>query len=421
MRIGAVVILLPCLFYSQALAQSVNNVRQTVYEGSLGTNKITFATVKTNNKDGKNYEAAHYFYDSSRIDIPLLKANSDTTEFKELANDENCSWNEDKDNCKTKGVFKLALDGENISGVWVNSQNHKQLKVHLKKVATQEYKSQYTISDYSSLLTAYPTNENGDTIEGFYLKDAYQSRILAGELIYGKSIQTTQGTSYKTITDKQTGVHYILLDKLPDKTIKQKVNESLLNNFYEMKSYAMECVAFRAKEEKPFYSKYGDWENYSSKVKLLNQNLLVIEELGSTYCGGAHPNNTYSHTVYDLNKGEYFNGNNYFNFYTPDPDDKNNLIETDEYSELKKELRPGSKYWIRQDIDAGLLQYCTGDDMNYLEFSQSFNQKGMILSLEGLPHVSGACMRDYYLIPYKDLTPFMTDNGKKFFSKELEK
>ena len=424
MRIGALLVLLPCLSYNCALAHEESIVQQTVYEGSLGTKKITFAFSSTTSKDGKIIDAAHYFYDSSRIDIPLFPSNNNSKnkpEFRELNNDENCYETEDKENCKTKGIFKLSTNGNYLSGVWINSQSNKKLNVRLKKVATQEYKTQYIASDAASLITAYPTNQDGDITDGFYLKDIYQSRILAGKLVYGKSIKTTKDTSYKTVTDQQTGVHYILLDEFPDKIIKQKINDSLLNYLYEMKSYAMECFAYRSKDEEPFYSKYGDWETYSSKVKLLNQNLLVIEELGSTYCGGAHPNNTYSHTVYDLSKGEYFNSNNYFKFYVPDSDDKDNFVETDDYAKLKKQFYPGSKYWIRQDIDAELLQYCTGKDMNYLEFSQSFNTKGMILSLEGLPHVSGACMRDYYLIPYKDLAPFMNDNGKKFFSKELEK
>jgi hypothetical protein len=424
MRIITLACLLSCLTYGNAFAHNETAITHYIYEGTLGSQKITFAIIKSKDKDGKDIQAAHYFYDKYRKDIPLAPSENNVSgdaEFTEYTYNETCYLGSNTDNCETNGLFKLQETNYGLLGIWINSKNQTHSNVKLKKVSSKEFKAHSPINNYSSLIYTNPTNDNGDLEDGFYLSDPYQSRLLSGELIYGKSIKTADGISYKTVTDKQTGVHYILLDEFPDKKIRQDLNKRFLNYLCEMKSYALECAAYSEKIEKPFFSRYGYWEDYSSKVKYLNRNLLVIEETGSTYCGGAHPQNSYFHSVYDLVKGTDFNFNYYFNFYTPDADNKDEMVQSAEYTELKKEFFPTSKYWIKQDIDAETLQYCTGSDMKYLEFSQSFNKQGMVFSLEGLPHVSGVCMRDYYLVPYKNLVPLMTKTGKQFFANEINK
>ncbi len=56
----------------------------------------------------------------------------------------------------------------------------------------------------------------------------------------------------------------------------------------------------------------GDYDFEKIGVRYLSETLMTVVESGSTYCGGAHPNNHYDPFTLDLIYGDYLDFNHLF-------------------------------------------------------------------------------------------------------------
>lgn len=107
-----------------------------------------------------------------------------------------------------------------------------------------------------------------------------------------------------------------------------------------------------------------------------------------------------------------FDFNRVLRLTTGRKDDEGEEIRTPAYDALLRKLKPGGPYALNpRSIDRECLS------INLLQegFSLSFNDKGLVFSLTDVPHVMGACMDDYYLVPYRDLKGLWTAEAKAYF------
>ncbi|MDV6331583.1 hypothetical protein [Asticcacaulis sp. 201] len=366
-------------------------VTQTVYEGTIGKSPIVLETL-TNGDHG----AGQYFYRKHRASISLRL---DKGQWSELA--DGCTY--DLAICDVKAHLKLTPTGGGLSGTW--TANGKSLPVTLKQVAARKSQAEGEPADPSTLFAM----DRGSDVTA----DPYLFRQLAGETLYGPETRTGY-IGYRTATDKDTGIHFIRLTAAPNATALAKVNALLDQRRYEMVSYGLECRA-TPQSDGPAGGTLGDWDSYESTVTYATDSLLVIQEGGSTYCGGAHPNNSFTYSMYDLRRGEVFDLNRVLKLTHPgkDADGHAAQVNTPEYDALLARLTPESP-WFSADVDAECLGP-DGAESFGASYSLTFNAKGLVLSLTDLPHVMGACMGDYYVIPYAALKTLWTPEAKLYF------
>ena len=387
-------------------------VKQTVYEGTLGNKKIVLQTLDAK-QNGKTFRAASYFYASQRLEIPLTKKDNGFEEYSS-----NCYIDE---KCKLVAKLSLTNVGNGLKGKWVAASGDKSYEVSLKPVATATFTQHYEISDNDGILS--------DTMDGAsdLAKNMFKRKMALGETTYSKE-QFMNGYGYKTATDKLSGIHYIILTSAPKGQNLGPINKTLTDIRLSMVGYGLECKAMPAGDS-PAYGTFGDWDSYTSEPVNINDRILVTEESGSTFCGGAHPNNSYLHAIFDMKTGNLIYHYDLFKLYY---EQDYNKLQTIAFKKIFKKITSDKKYLIREaSDDADFDKECiyggqeNTDDLNdntdysWMPFSAYPAKDGVVFALENVPHVAGGCMGDYYKISYKEALPLMTPLAKQLFAKEL--
>lgn len=418
MRKFVLAFLISGLFTSVSYAQDETPVQQKVYEGTLGKSKIVLQYLEAT-QDGKKFHAISYFYASQRLEIPLTNSKKSPNSYEEYSGD---CYN-DVDNCKLGAKIELVPDGNNLRGVWKAENSNKTYAISLKPVATASFTQRYKISEDADILS--------DTIGGAddVSKNMFKRKMALGEIIFSKE-KFLNGYGYKTATDKQSGISYPILTTAPNGQNLATINAALTNVRLTLVGYGLQCKAL-PKDKNPSYGSYGDWDSYTSEPVNINDRILVIEESGSTFCGGAHPNNSYLHAIFDMNTGELIYHYDLFKLYY---EQDYNKYKTPEFRKIFNEIIGNSKYRTQTVTnDADFEKECIYNgqnledikaqddetDYSWMPFSAYPAKDGVIFALENVPHVAGGCMGDYFKISYKEALPLMTPFAKELFAKEL--
>jgi hypothetical protein len=421
LKLHPFIFLAPLCISSFALAddyQYKTPVIQKVYEGTLGKSKIVLQYLEAT-QDGEKFHAVSYFYASQRLEIPLTNSKKSPNSYEEYSGD---CYN-DVDNCKLGAKIELVPDGNNLRGVWKAENSNKTYAISLKPVATASFTQRYKISEDADILS--------DTIGGAddVSKNMFKRKMALGEIIFSKE-KFLNGYGYKTATDKQSGISYPILTTAPNGQNLATINAALTNVRLTLVGYGLQCKAL-PKDKNPAYGSYGDWDSYTSEPVNINDRILVIEESGSTFCGGAHPNNSYLHAIFDMKTGKLIYHNELFKLYY---EQDYNKYKTPEFKTLFNKIIGDPKYvsknigtddeFVKECINGGqsiedLKAQEDETDYSWMPFTAYPSKNGVVLALENVPHVMGGCMGDYYEIPYKDALPLMTPLAKKLFAKEL--
>ena len=374
-------------------AASGATFKTEVYEGRLGTNPIVLEVVEAPlASPGAPLRVGRYFYRKYRASIPLLA--TQTPEGLDLS-EVGPGCREEAEACAVKATFKLKTRGDGVlTGSW--TARDKIFPVDLKRVDQSTAPLDQPPSTAQDLFGGLPLIDDAD------FSDPYLSRQVLGQTLYSKEIQY-QGVGTVTATDKDTGIHYVRLSRLANTGAMARTNTLLDKARHELVAYGLAC-----READPAYGPgagtLGDWETYQSKVTYASQTLLVIQESGSTFCTGAHPNNSFQYRVYDLKRGEILNFNRVL---------KLSRDGKSAYSALLKKLRPRSPYAI---LPKSIYADCPSEDLATEEgYTLSFNAKGLVFSLTDVPHVMSSCQEDYYVVPYSDLKSIWGPEFKAYF------
>lgn len=362
---------------------------QTVYEGTIGKAPVVVEIVRQG-----NLTTAQYFYSRYHLNIPL-KA-SGALSFEERTN---CY----EDICPLVGRLQLKATPAGLGGQWLGQAGKKiNRDIALKKVAERRFTPPGRIADAALLRSGLDYDNPVGALDNPYLSRLYDSGLTLG--------QTTDKGNYafQEVTDKATGVTGLRLTRAPDAKTLPAANRILDGRRLLRVEGALSCLG-ESKQSSPVGGTAGGYDETNTDLTYVSAALMTLEESGSTYCGGAHPNNFWNRTTYDLKIGKALDLNRVLQLYANQGDA---ATDTPEYAALKAKLTPKSP-WFVGDAD---IPECVAEDIGY-GYSLSFGDKGLAFSLTDLPHVMGACMGEYYVVPYSELKTLWRPEAKAYFPK----
>lgn len=366
---------------------------QTVYEGTIGKAPVVIEIVRQG-----NLTTAQYFYSRYHLSIPLQA--SGPLSFEERTN----CW---EDTCPLVGRLQLKATATGLSGQWLGQAGKKiNRDIVLKKVAERRFTPTERVADATSLRSSLSYDSPVAALDNPYLSRLYDSGLTEGKA-------TDNGAfAVRAVTDKTTGVPGVRLTRAPDAKTLPLANRLLDGLRFQMVDGALSCLA-ESKDDNPAAGTAGGFDETTTDVTYMSATLMTVEQSGSTFCGGAHPNNFWNRTTYDLKTGQALDPDRVLKLYArPARTDTDGApVATAEYQALKAKLTPKSP-WFVGDKDQ---DECLSDDLGY-GYALSFNDKGLVFSLQDLPHVMGVCMGEYYVVPYAALKSLWRPEAKTYFN-----
>lgn len=387
------------------LANAQNSVlNQKTYEGQIGNAKIVVEILQ-----GQKIKFAHYFYKSQLKNIGLEIISEDANSI--LIDELPYICPRDTEKCENIASFKLSKNGNKLSGFWAKKdQTSKTLPVSLNLISERSL----TIKDRN-------ISENDDfemfrDSENNLSDDPYIKQLLQSKMQYSK--ETKIGNlGYKIVKDA-TGISFPTLSTFPDKAKKDKINKLL-------EEYRLSNALSNLYCEKAITQSFGDdlaetgYKDISNEIIYLSEKLMVIQTSGSVDCAGAHPSNFIRAISYDLGTISKLEKQKLLAIYQPKADEYGFWNYNPKFMEFLKTLNKKSKYFVSDDET---YKECWGDmDYDFMTPVVNFTKDGVSIDLEDTPHAISMCQSNYFLIPYRDFKPWLTQKGREYFAKELGK
>ncbi|WP_298338051.1 hypothetical protein [Silanimonas sp.] len=345
-----------------------------------------------------------YFYPKRGVDIPLagppgalveprpLNALSDTE--RQAIGD----W--------TKGAFEHpaarfeghVVDGE-YAGRWMPTGGGRARAFRLHEVARYdpEAASPRAHSDVSINSTPY-----------LFLKLHGHAQPV-GEAIGDATV------AYRMWVDPRTVVPFPRLERHPDARALAATNRLLERMHWRLSDQALGCAGTAYTESHPAAGSLGAIDDESVQVEFLSAALMSIRESGSTYCGGAHPNNHSDPYVIDIARGEFLDWNRAFDAFVEGEygivqpssmltDLARHVAADDRY------VHPGLKPWLHaEEADAfdthgdDAIEYAgCGLWPEYLGLSLESPDR-LVFNVTGVGHALGVCLGPHASLPFTAL------------------
>ena len=393
--------------FTPSLALAETQISQNVYEGTLGKTKITLQILRAQSGTS-DVAAATYFYNSKRQNINLLPSDNVAGVFNELPGD--CT--DIDEDCKVRAEFDLKTSKDSLIGNWVSKTDNKSYPVDLKLVAQKKYVFQSDITSASDLLdvSSFHYEDSSNFEANPYFKKQYY-----GSVSYSAP-KIVNGYKFQTITDNLTKISYVSIESPQKGRDLSNIKNTLSHRHIELVAQGLDCNNSLADTSDK--DTYGGYNEYMSNVIHVTDNILVIQEGGSTYCGGAHPNNSISHHVFDMKSGKELSNKDLFNIFI---EKDYSTDKTPQFQKFFDKITKQKKYLYSATSGApdDLEEDCKAlfDENTYIAIWP--DNKGLVFSIDDAPHAIGPCMDDYYRVPYKEMLPFMTPLAKQLFAKEL--
>lgn len=380
-----------------ALPAAAQSVRQEIYEGTIGKSPVVLEILSY--RDGSTtLRSGQYFYSKYRTPI-ALKAGPAPLTFTE--SDPACYDAE----CPATATLTLSAAGEGLKGTWQAARKPARIAVALKRISARDYATTLNMNSASALAMVVSDEEVLVAAGG----NPFLQKLYDGDLVEGPETRV-DGVGYRTVTHKGTGVSYLRMTHLADPAKLKAINARLDIRRHASQSGALECAELR--KENDNIEGYGGYEDIDVKVAYVTPALMFVEASGSTYCGGAHPNNFWSLTGYDLRTGGNLDMNRLLKLYdTPAGwQEGDELPETAQYKALQAKLTPKSPWFV----GGADIPDCVAEDLGY-RYTLSFNARGLVFSLTDVPHVMSACLGEYYVVPYAELKTLWRPEAKAYF------
>ncbi|KWK31847.1 hypothetical protein WT77_03470 [Burkholderia stagnalis] len=216
---------------------------------------------------------------------------------------------------------------------------------------------------------------------------------------------------YRMWRDPRTQFMYPRLSRHPDPAVMTRVNRLLAQRHGQMNLAALECASTRYTDDGPAAGTLGGYDDEHVTVTWLSPAVLGIVESGSTFCGGAHPDNHYDPVTFDLLHGTYLDWNRVIDASSPDgdgvPETSPALVRF--ITRLRDEAKPG----MPPTNGEGDSMSCADVLPGYLAFE--FDAPGKLsFSVSGIGHAMGACLGPQLDAPFAALTPILKPGGSRY-------
>lgn len=204
--------------------------------------------------------------------------------------------------------------------------------------------------------------------------------------------------------ETRTGIAYPRISIHPDAKVMHSVNQLLAQRHFRLVLSALACAAtVYDSEPSPAAGGFGGFEEESIQVDCFTEHLLCLVESGSTYCGGAHPDNHYEPFALDLHRGEYLDWNRMFKDASVDPETGELRWKQALRARLPKAGTPGhaDPAGCRETLEQYLTPSLTQD-------------KRLVLCVSSVPHVLGCCLGVQEELALKDYEDLLSGEGRRY-------
>lgn len=388
---------------------------RVVYQGTLG-NALVVMELEAPNAARTDYNG-RYFYPRYGVDIPLqgqLAALDEAIPRFEKGEviDESAADRDGRvfDDPKTSNP-RISWQGKLLDGVyqgmWHDTRSNRQIPFVLKPVA--HYDPDLIRPGSVEAVTNAITPGAGSGI-------AYDARITLRNAPYdflkmqyplqmGKEVLVGK-VGYRMVIDTRTHFAYPRLTRHPDAAVLTRTNQLLEQRHWHMSLDALACAATLYTDAGPAAGSLGGYDQESISISYLTSTVMSVVESGSTYCGGAHPNNHYEPYTLDLRQGGYL--------------DFNRLLPAWKAGEYGAEVDPALERFIVGKLKANAHKpgaeddpECQGVLVEYLALEFQAPDK-LAFDVSGIGHAMGVCLGPQLVLPLRDLKPVLRPGARRY-------
>jgi hypothetical protein len=343
-----------------------------VYEGMLGKYPIRMLL-----SDDAPYEGK-YTYRGKLLSIPLEGEN-----LKKLCEP---IWHQKEGDFKPFACFSGIMNHHVFSGKWHKLGSAKELNFKLKRLALPKKIDRY-----------------GEP----YRDEDFYRELLRKEMHFkkNKNKRKEQGITfipYEEVVTKVVRSRIVLEDKL----VENRINETLTKIHGSDVLTSLECMDSGYIESIEGRGKSIMREGGDIRVEYYHNPFLVLSYAGSTFCGGAHPDNYYDRYAFDTHTGEEIGFNEMLSIYEKDENEEKRVTPA-----FQRFLE---RYLVKQnDEDEGC--YNVEDIYIHFLFYPAKNRK-MAVYLTGMGYAGFSCETEPIAhIPIEELMPFVTPKYQAYF------
>jgi hypothetical protein len=379
---------------------------RTVYRGTLeGAGKVVMEL----GKRSVDTYAGRYFYPRYGVDIPLrgtLDKLIEPTPWMELPSDYEFPENTaDEESLfvfdKPSAIWKGSIHDDVFQGEWEDAKNGRKRAFRLERVAKYE-SACFDSEDQFDVARCITQNTSIDM-----KRTPYEYLKMAGHAIPVGKVTGNEDVAYQMWRDPWSKFRYPRLARHPNSEISEKINFLLEQRHLQMTLAALECQASMYDSSGgPSSDSLGSYEDEKVSVTFLSTTLMSITEEGSTYCGGAHPNDHWNPYTLDLLHGKYLDWNNLFRAFEKNENGFNK--PSPELLKFIAYLDKSGRYYI----DRGRPPESGDEPLEFNGFEEDeegyitlyFAKPGRLaISLSGFGHCCTVMNGPYYSVPFSAL------------------
>ncbi|MFP3503923.1 hypothetical protein [Burkholderia sp. SIMBA_062] len=390
---------------------------RVVYRGMLqGAGEVVMELDRRAAADGT--VSGRYFYTQYGVDIPLhgkpaqlvepLERTALPDEVRDMTRN-----NGNADFEHPAATWRGTQDKDGYRGRWTDARTGKTRNFTLRRIA--EYDPDAVAPGSVEAITDRIAGGVGSGIASGAAIDMrqapYATLKLAGHAQpAGREIG--DGTvAYRMWRDPRTKLMYPRLSRHPDSGVMARVNRLLEQQHWQMNLAALECASTRYTDDGPAAGSLGGFDDEQVTVTWLSPAALGIVESGSTYCGGAHPNNHYDPVTFDLLRGAYLDWNRVIDAAAAGTD--GDQATSPALGRFITRLRDRAESGAHPTDDDGDSMACADVLPQYLAFE--FDAPGKLsFSVSGIGHAMGACLGPQLDVPFAALAPILRPGGSRY-------
>ncbi|NTZ86458.1 hypothetical protein FCJ61_26510 [Burkholderia metallica] len=390
---------------------------RTVYEGTLqGAGTVVMELDDRPAADGTI--TGRYFYAQFGVDIPLHGKPAQLVEPlvrtqlpDEVRNASEYRGQADFDHMAA--TWQGTRDKDGYRGRWTDARSGKTRPFALRRVAA--YDPDAVAPGSVEAITALVGGGVGSGIARSADIDMqhapYATLKLAG---HAQPIgpEVGDGTvAYRMWRDPRTVLAYPRLSRHPDPAVMARINHLLEQRHWQMNLGALECASTRYTSDEPAAGTLGGYDDEHVTVTWLSRAALGIVEAGSTFCGGAYPDNHYDPVTFDLLRGAYLDWNRVIDAAAPSKDGESATPPALArfITQLRADAKPG-----KQVTDGhGDSLSCADVFPEYLAFELDAPGK-LSFVVSGIGHAAGACLGPQLDAPFAALAPILRPGGARY-------
>ena len=245
-------------------------------------------------------------------------------------------------------------------------------------------------------------------------------------------VQVLDGSRFRFVTDPRTRFAFPRVVSLADGSSPDAANRALAERHGIINLAALSCLdnayagfAYSGHDVSMEGGSLGDYDGENIALAYLSPTVLGWTESGSTWCGGAHPNNHFNSFIIDVRTGEEFALARVFRDWTATGKIDDYDATVDPAAAL---AAPEDYYWApgQELIDYVLANYrvddpahaqdCGVEELIASNLGVRFGPGDTaIFSLVDLPHVIHACTQDLLTVKLADIPQLLAPTARDYF------